>query len=92
MSHSDLTALLDEVNFSTPERAFREESTERKANPDLGSENERKRVLNTSRQNKRVLIVDSSLTRPSKLIDTFDEKRIDTVPTSSYGIMAEGGE
>ena len=40
MADSDLSDLLDEVNFSTPERSLLEEATEKKGNLVLGSENE----------------------------------------------------
>ena len=90
MADSDLTDLLDEANFSTPERALLEEATEKPENFGLGSENERNQGFSETRRNRRVLISDSSLTRPSELMETFKEKRVNTLPVTSYGIKDEG--
>ena len=82
MSDADLTALCHEVNFSTPERAFREDQF-----ADLGSENDTKRNITTAKGNERVLVKDSSLT--SELLHGYDERGADTI-SSTFGVLTDG--
>ena len=86
MADSDLSDLQEEMNFSTPDRPLLEEATESLENFVLGSENERNLGSSQVGRNRRVLISDSSLTRNSGSMETFDERRIDTLPVSTYGL------
>ena len=87
MSNSDLAALLDEVKFSTPERAFEDlGSTVDQSNPN----NENERAIKIATQRKSVLISDSSLTRPAELFENFEKRDSDTIPSSTYGVITDG--
>ena len=90
MADSDLSDLLDEVNFSTPERSLLEEATDNRENSVLNSESERRQISSQTGTSRRVLISDGLLTRGSGTLETFSEKRIETLPVMTYGEKGEG--
>ena len=85
MSNSDLAALLDEVRFSTPERAFDDQdSTEA-----LSMKSD---TTKTGTERKSVILSDRSLTRPPELFENFDQRDNETIPSSTYGVITDGSK
>ena len=84
MSNSDLTELLNEVNFSTPERAMEErDATRENVISKLASE------IDSEKLTKRVLISDNSLTRPDSY-QPFEQHENESISLSKYGVITDG--
>ena len=84
MSNSDLTELLNEVNFSTPERAMEErDATRENVISKLASD------IDSEKLTKRVLISDNSLTRPDSY-QPFEQHENESIPLSKYEVITDG--
>ena len=90
MSDSDLANLLEEVDFTSPQRPSKDDD-ESYVDSIAGSisKDSGEMAIKPIPSKKKVLIADSSLTRPTEFLHMFGETNIDTIRPTIHSSSTE---